>query len=201
MRILTRYFILIICLFISSIYFNMLQFPNKIVTGGLAGLAIVINYWFKIEPSNIILIISIITLIVDFLILGKLKAMGAIIATIVYPFFIKITSSINNYVNINLSNLIIISILIGILSGITTGIVYKIGFNNGGLSIVSELISKYINVSLGLSSFIINMIVVLLGGFAIGLKMVFYSLIILFIFHKLTLKQLINLLKRIKSVL
>lgn len=181
MKLLTKYLILTICLFISAIYFNLLQFPNKIVTGGLGGLSIIIDYYFKIEPSKIIFIISIIILILGFFLLGKFKTTGAIIATFVYPIFIDVTANINNYLNITISNLFIISIIIGLLSGITTGIVYKIGFSNGGLSIVSELISKYFKISIGLSSFIINIIIVLLGSISIGLKILIYATIILII--------------------
>ena len=190
MKLIKKYLVLIICLFISAIYFNVFQFPNKIVTGGLAGISIVINYWFNIEPSKIILIISLTTLILGYFLLGKLRTTGAIISTLVYPFFIKITS---NMFSINISNLLIISIIIGLLSGITTGIVYKIGFSNGGLSIISELISKYLKLSLGLSSFIVNMLIVLLGGFSIGIEMLFYSIIILFIHG-----NIINLILRTK---
>ena len=181
MNLLKKYIILIICLFISAIYFNIFQFPNKIVTGGLAGISIIINYWFNVEPSRIILIISLITLLLGFFLLGKLKATGAIIATIIYPFFIDITSNINNYFKINISNMLLVSVIIGLLSGITTGIVYRLGFSNGGFSIVSELISKYTKISLGLSSFIVNMIIVVLGIFSIGLNVLIYATIILII--------------------
>ena len=93
MKLLKRYVILTVCLFISALYFNILQFPNRIVTGGLAGISIAINYWFNIEPSKLIFLISIITLILGFFLLGKTRTTGAIIATIIYPLFIKITSS------------------------------------------------------------------------------------------------------------
>ncbi len=181
MKLLIKYLILSICLFISAIYFNLFQLPNKIVTGGLAGISIIINYYLGIEPSKIILIISIIVLILGFFLLGKIKTTGAIIATFIYPTFIDLTSDINSYLNINITNLFIVSIIIGILSGLTTGIVYKIGFSNGGLSIVSELISKYTKISLGTSSFIVNIIIVLLGGFSIKISIIIYAIIILFI--------------------
>lgn len=181
MKLLIRYLILFICLFISAIYFNMLQLPNKIVTGGLGGISIIINYYFNIEPSKIILIISLIILILGFFLLGKIKTTGAIIATFIYPTFIDITANINDYVKINIHNLLVVSILIGILSGLSTGIVYKIGFSNGGLSIVSELISKYFKISIGLSSFIVNIIIVLLGSISIGLNILIYATIILMI--------------------
>ena len=181
MKLLIRYLILFICLFISAIYFNMFQLPNKIVTGGLGGISIIINYYFNIEPSKIILIISLIILILGFFLLGKIKTTGAIIATFIYPTFIDITANINDYVKIDIHNLLVVSILIGILSGLSTGIVYKIGFSNGGLSIVSELISKYLKISIGLSSFIVNIIIVLLGSISIGLNILIYATIILMI--------------------
>ena len=181
MKLLIRYLILFICLFVSAIYFNMFQLPNKIVTGGLGGISIIINYYFNIEPSKIILIISLIILILGFFLLGKIKTTGAIIATFIYPTFIDITANINDYVKINIHNLLVVSILIGILSGLSTGIVYKIGFSNGGLSIVSELISKYLKISIGLSSFIVNIIIVLLGSISIGLNILIYATIILMI--------------------
>jgi len=184
---LKRYLILIICLFISSIYFNLFQLPNKIVTGGSAGVSIIINYWFGIEPSKIIFLISILLLLLDLIILGKYKASGAIIATIIYPMFIDITTNINNYIKINLTNMLIISMIIGIFSGVTTAIVYKIGFSNGGFSILCELISKYFKIPLSFSSFIVNIIIVLLGGFSIGLEMIIYSTIILSI-HSIIIK-------------
>ena len=191
MNLLKKYIILIICLFISAIYFNIFQFPNKIVTGGLAGISIIINYWLNVEPSRIILIISLITLLLGFFLLGKLKATGAIIATIIYPFFIDITSNINNYFKINISNMLLVSVIIGLLSGITTGIVYRLGFSNGGFSIVSELISKYTKISLGLSSFIVNMIIVALGIFSIGLNVLIYATIILII-HSFIIDKILS---------
>jgi uncharacterized membrane-anchored protein YitT (DUF2179 family) len=68
----------------------MFQLPNKIVTGGLGGISIIINYYFNIDPSKIILIISLIILILGFFLLGKIKTTGAIIATFIYPTFLAV---------------------------------------------------------------------------------------------------------------
>ena len=173
---LKKYLILIISLFISALYFNILQFPNKIVTGGLAGISIIINHWFNIEPSNIILIISISLLVIDYLYIGKIQATGAIISTLIYPLFIRITKNIY----ILSTNLLITSIIIGILSGLTTGIVYKVGFSNGGMAIFSELIAKHFKIRISISSFIVNIIIILLGSF-LGIEKVFNSILILII--------------------
>ena len=189
-KLLKRYLILIISLFVSAVYFNMFQFPNKIITGGIAGISIIINYYFGIEPSRLILLISIILLIIGTISFGISKISGAIIATIIYPIFISLTSNIGNYIPIKISNMIIICLIVGILSGLTTGIVYKVGFSNGGFAIVSELISKYLKISLSVSSFIVNFSIVLIGGVSIGIEMIFYSAIILYIHSTIISKML-----------
>ena len=73
------------------------------------------------------------------------------------------------------------SILIGILLGITNGLMYKVGFSNGGLNIISQVLYKYFHISLSKTSMIINIIVVLIGGIYFGFNMVLYALIIIYI--------------------
>ena len=46
-----KYLVLILCLFISAINFNLLMKPVNFVTGGTPGLSIVIEYFFGL-PTN-----------------------------------------------------------------------------------------------------------------------------------------------------
>lgn len=181
-KLVRRYLILIISLFISACYFNLLQLPSQIVTGGSTGVSIILNSYFEIEPSKIIFAISIVLLLVGFIFLGVEKSSGAVVSTIVCPFFVELTSNIGNYISVDLSDKILISIFLGILSGVTTGMVYKVGFSNGGFSIISEIISKYRKISISSISFVINLIIVLIGGASFGWTMVMYAIIVLYIY-------------------
>lgn len=181
-KLVRRYFMLILSLWISACYFNLLQLPSQIVTGGTSGISIIINSYFHIEPSKVIFILSAALLLIGFLFLGFEKTSGAVVSTIVYPIFVELTADIGSYLPIDLSDKILISIFIGILSGVTTGMVYKVGFSNGGFSIISEIISKYKKVSISSISFIINLIIVIVGGVSFGWTMVMYAVIILYIY-------------------
>lgn len=181
-KLIRRYLVLVISLFISACYFNLLQFPSQIVTGGSTGISIILNSYFGVEPSKMIFIISIVLLIIGFIFLGVEKASGAVVSTIVYPIFVDLTANIGNYVTVDLSDKILISIFLGILSGVTTGMVYKMGFSNGGLSIISEIISKYKKIQISSISFIINLIIVIIGGASFGWTMVMYAVIVLYIY-------------------
>ncbi len=181
-KLILRYFLLIVSLFISACYFNLLQFPSQIVTGGSTGISIIINSFFDIEPSKIIFIISLVLLIIGFIFLGFEKTSGAIVSTIVYPIFVDLTANIGEYITVDLSDKVLISIFLGLLSGITTGIVYKVGFSNGGVSIISEIISKYKKIQISNVSFTINLIIVIAGGASFGWTMVMYAVIVLYIY-------------------
>lgn len=181
-RLISRYIFLIISLFISAIAFNLLQLPSQIVTGGTTGIAIILDSIFGLEPSQVIFILSSVLLVVGIIFLGIEKSSGALVSTIVYPIFVDLTANISNYVTVDLSDKILISIFLGIISGITTGMVYKVGFSNGGFSIISEMISKYKKVSISNVSFIINLIIVIAGGISFGWNMVMYAIIILYIY-------------------
>ncbi len=180
-KLVRRYALLILSLFISACYFNLLQLPTQIVTGGSSGVSIILNYYFNWDPSQVIFIISSILLIAGFIFLGFEKTSGALVTTIIYPIFVNLTSNISNYISVDLSDKILISIFIGLLAGITTGMVYKAGFSNGGFSIISEIISERKKIPISNISFVINFIIVAFGGVSFGWTMVMYAVIILYI--------------------
>lgn len=180
-KLVRRYILLILSLFISACYFNLLQLPTQIVTGGSSGVSIILNYYFNWDPSQVIFIISAILLIAGFVFLGFEKTTGALVTTIIYPMFVNLTANISDYIVVDLSDKILISIFIGLLAGITTGMVYKAGFSNGGFSIISEIISERKKIPISNISFVINFIIVILGGVSFGWTMVMYAAIILYI--------------------
>ena len=176
-----RYSVLIFSLFISSLVFNLLLYPTNLVTGGMNGVAIILNYIFDISPSLIILIGSIFLLGLSYLFLGLDQTGASLVATIIYPLFVSLTEPLAKIIIIDTSDLILISLLVGILLGITNGLMYKVGFSNGGLNIISQIVYKYFHISLGKTTMTINFIIVLIGGFYFGFNMMLYAFIIIYI--------------------
>ena len=176
-----RYLVLLASLFLSAIIFNLLLYPTNLVTGGMNGLAIIINHITDIDSALIILIGSILLLGLSYVFLGLNQVTASLVATITYPFFISITEPLTKLIVIDTSDLILISILIGILLGITNGLMYKVGFSNGGLNIISQILYQYFPISLSKSTMIINFIVVLIGGIYFGFNMMLYAFIIIYL--------------------
>ena len=106
-----RYGVLIFSLFISSLVFNLLLYPTDLVTGGMNGVAIILNHIFDISPSLIILIGSVLLLGLSYLFLGLDQTAGSLVATLVYPLFVSLTEPLARYIVIDTSDLILMSIL------------------------------------------------------------------------------------------
>ena len=58
-KLLKRYVYMFISLFISALLYNLLILPSKIVTGGVNGISIIINHIYRVDPSLIILVLSV----------------------------------------------------------------------------------------------------------------------------------------------
>lgn len=171
----------IISLLMSSIVFNVFIYPTKITSGGVNCIALIINNIFNINSSIIILIINLFLLVISVLCLKVEKTKMTVISTFLYPFFVEITSSLRLVLNIDCSDLLLISIYIGVLSGISNGLMYKSGYTNCGIPIISRIISDKFHINIAKISFIINSIIVIIGGIYFGYTMVLYAVIILYI--------------------
>lgn len=176
-----RYMILVFCMFCSALLFNLVQLPTNLVSGGTSGVAIILDEVFHFDPAMTILTLSIILLFFSFVFLGFSKTTGSVVATLSYPLFVDLTEPIVRQISIDTSDVFLIAILVGVVSGIVTGTTYKIGFNDGGFSIISQILYQYFHISVSTSSLYINGVIVLVGGAIFGWTMVMYAIIVIYI--------------------
>ena len=175
-----KYTILAIALFLASLNLNFILKPFDLVTGGTQGLAIIFHHIFSISPAMIILIVNVIMLIASYFFLSKETTYGTIVATFLYPFFVKITSIIPVFPFLKQS-ILCSSLIAGVVCGITGGLIYKVGFSSGGLTILNLLIFNHFHIALALINFLINFLIILVGCFLFGIKNAFYAVIIVLI--------------------
>lgn len=187
------YIIITLALLLSAVCYNVLLLPLDIVSGGTGGLATIIKAAFKIGPSISIFILSIICLIFSWIFLGKEKTMTTAYASLAFPVLVHLTEFLEKEIYFSTSDMFVIVIFAGILYGLSSGIVYKIGYNCGGFSAISQILFEKFNISAAKSSFVINMIIVGLASFYFGLTKAMYSVIFLYINNIITDKVLLGI--------
>lgn len=177
----SRYLLLLISLFIAALTFNIFPLPLGIVAGGINGLSIITKYLFHIDPSLFMIIVYGLFTLLSLILLGKKETSFTLLSMIVYPFFVKLTANANLYLDINYKDPLVLCIFYGIISGITSGLIFRLGFNSGGISVVSQILRKYYHISISKTQFWLNSIIVILGGYIFGINHVMYAIITLYI--------------------
>lgn len=170
-----HYALLMVCgnalLAIASIWFYL---PNKVVSGGLNGIGVIMEKMFEIEPVFLINVLLVISFIAGLIWLGKDFAMKTIASTILFPIFSQLFLRIPI---VPLMPPIFASIIGGVLTGIGIGFVMRCGGSSGGLDIPPLILHKYTGCSVSLLLWIIDSIIVLLGFCAYGWLAVVIGLI------------------------
>ena len=176
-----RITMLVVSLFFSAIVYNLFLLPVNLVTGGAGGIATITNYVYGIDPALMILIISITCALLSLMYLGPEVTAVTILASVLYPFFVKITEPLTDIIQMDYSDMFTITLFAGVLNGIANGIMYKTGYNNGGLPVISQILEKYCKIPIAKTSAVINITVVVIGGVFFGSTNVMYAIILIYL--------------------
>ena len=150
--------------------------PANLATGGITGLAMVINALFPaLSIGEILLVLNIILFVVGFITIGKDFGAKTIYASflltgIIYLFdtFIVIKQPLVDDLLVNL----IVGILI---QGIGLGIVFNQDASTGGTDIIAKILNKFFHFEIGKGLLLADFVVVSLAAYSFGIELAIYA--------------------------
>lgn len=166
--------------FIMALTFNSLMLPNRIASGGISGLSILLDKQFGWNPAYTQYAFNIPLFIIGVLLLGKQFGVRTFVGSLALPTFIYLTSHIEPATD----NPLLASIFGGIGIGLGLGIVFRGRGSTGGNAISAQLLHRYGRISLSLSVAICDGVIIALAGFMLSFESAMYALIALFITSK-----------------
>ena len=172
--------LLVFLMLISAFNYNLFINPTKIVAGGVNGISTVLEEIFNFNPAITMLIISTLILLIACIFREYELVIGALLASVIYPFFVGITSTLNGVINIKQSDLLIVAVFSGIISGFIAGTICKLGTSQGGTTLLSQILSKRLKVSTAKVNVIISGIIVILGAIIFGTSNILLAVVYLF---------------------
>ena len=179
---LVNYAIIIFGTFLYVLAMNMFITPAALYTGGVTGIAQLINllisYVFNIELSlgSLIFIINLPILYLGWRTIGRRFTLLSIFA-VVTQFILFEFVPMGQFSEDVLLN----SVFGGVLIGLGCGMILKVGGSTGGMDIVSQYIAQKYNGSLGTYSFAINAFIILIAGFTQSWEVALYTIISIYI--------------------
>ena len=174
---LKRYLMLIIGLLIYSVAYNVFFVPNNLVYGGSGGIATILKDYF--EPYMTIMVISIISIVLSLFYFGKRETVNCLVGALLFPLFVTLTEEVD--LPIPKDDMMLVTICGSVLIGLANGIIGRTGLGTGGIDTLVKIIEKKLKVSSGKAFMFVNGIIVLIGGYTFGWRILLYALIILYI--------------------
>ncbi|MFA6939766.1 MAG: YitT family protein [Clostridiaceae bacterium] len=161
--------------FIISIAINCFVVKAKLLSGGVSGISLIVQYITKFPAGYTILILNIPLLILSLLKINRRFTVYTIIGTLSLSFFLILTGNLGRYISV--SDPVLLSIYGGTLNGLGIGIVFSNHGSTGGLDIVSALVKqKYDQFEIGTISFSLNLIIVVIASVMFSLSVGLYTL-------------------------
>ncbi len=170
---------------IAVVYFVL---PHNILSGGVAGVGIILEQLFGISATVTIDVLVVSTFILGFLFLGKEFALKTIISSIVYPVFITVLSYFPYHIE---ADLYLIVIYGGVLTGAGLALVLREEASTGGMDVPAIIIHKYTGLPLHITFFIVDAITALVGVLVFSIQDVMMGLVFVYIYNTVINKMMV----------
>ncbi len=151
--------------------------PNNILSGGVAGIAVIVNQLWGIDATIMINIFMVVCFIMGYIFLGKEFAMKTVLGSASYTVTYDIMSQFP--LKIEVSPLLA-CIFGGAIAGAGIGLVFAHNGSTGGVDIPQLIISKLTGMNLATVVFIIDGLAAVAGFLVFGVEEVMLGMIYIY---------------------
>lgn len=180
LRTFINYAALLVGSFLIALSFNLFLLPNKIASGGVSGISVIINDLFDIRPAYVQWTLNLPLFIAGILMLGKPFGVKTAVGSVLLPLFVLLTSNWEPPTHEPLLG----ALYGGLGVGLGLGLVFRGRGSTGGLDTAAQILHRLTGIRLGLSVAMLDGMVIASAGLFISLENALYALIGLFVTSK-----------------
>jgi uncharacterized membrane-anchored protein YitT (DUF2179 family) len=170
---------IIIGSFISSIALNAFIIPHKLLSGGVSGISLIIQYLSGTPSGYLILAFNLPIFIIGLRVIDKDFILFSAIGMLSFSGFLILTKDISQFLKVK--DILLSCIYGGVISGIGAGIVFRARASQGGIDIIAVIMRRKIGTSIASLAFGMNLFVVTIGAFIGSIEKAMYTLIAMYI--------------------
>ena len=167
--------------FISAIAINELLVPHHLLSGGVGGVALIIQYLSNYPAGALILIMNIPIFLVGIKETDKDFIVHSLLGMVMLSIFLIVLKDVYILRYIRVDDIMLSSVFGGVLSGLGGGIVFRNRGSLGGADIIAVVVKKKISANIGTVLLLINVIIIIIGSFLFGIKLAMFTLISMYI--------------------
>lgn len=151
------------------------RFPNNFSFGGVTGIAVILSELSNISASTYTFVINMALMVLGFFFLGKQAGLKTVYASVLLSVSISVLNAVMPMTK-PLTDEPVLELVFAIaIPSFASAILFNIGASSGGTDIVAMILKKYLNVNIGTSLFIVDLIITTLSCFVFDIKTGLYS--------------------------
>jgi len=180
-RALWDYFLILLGAFVQALALRLFLIPANLVSGGISGLAQLINHFIAFPIGMMILIGNIPLFILGWQYLGGPRfAVRTVLSIVAFSMFIDGLTLFLPGVGVT-DDLLLNALYGGLLLGIGLGIVYRGRGTSGGTDILGRILNRRTGLTISQAYLLTDSLVVLGAGFVFGWTNALYGLILIYV--------------------
>ena len=178
--VLLDFLIIFIGCFIASIGVNLFLVNAKLLSSGVTGIALMIQYSLNVPSGISIFLINIPLFFLSYKYLKRRFTIYSVVGMVSLSLSLILTEKFPHISSLDDS--LIYCIYGGVLCGLGYGLVFSRNGSTGGIDIISMILKqKFSNFEIGKLGFAINCFIIFISAFLFGLPKALYTLISIFI--------------------
>lgn len=172
-------------IFIGSLFyaggFQIFLYRNDIITGGVTGIAMIVNLITRLPVGLLVVVMNIPLFIMARMSFGRRSTIASLICMLLSSFMIDAIAV--RSISLGSVDLMVSSIYGGLLMGIGLGVVYRTGATTGGVDIMAKFMrSKWQHLNMGTLILMLDIAVILVFAVIFNkIESALYALIAMFI--------------------
>ena len=177
-----RYLMVAIGCVIMGIAFNTFYVPNKLLSGGISGVAGILYYTLGFPLGIVSILLNIPLFALGYKYMDKEYLIGALYGMFVFSFCLDFFSFMAAYHPVH--DTMLSCIAGGVMYGIGAACMYRVGGSGGGTDIIGAIIQKHYSISISTTGFMFNIVLLFISSFLFGIEPALYTLLTMFIMTK-----------------
>lgn len=182
-EVIKKMFFIILGNLLCSIAFNVFFIPSKLLSGGVGGLGIMIQYLTGIPSGVSIFCMNLPIFIAGARMIDKEFVSYGFVSMFVFSFLLTVTNGIGKY--FVLDDVLLGSVFGAVFNGVGMGLMFRNRVCQGGLDIIAAILKKKYNVNIGTGLMTVNTVIISLSSLLFGYKSAMYTLIAMYMGYKI----------------
>ena len=158
---------------------NWFFVPNRVVSGGVTGISILLHYAFDTPVGLVNLLLNMPLMLIGWRWAGGMRfLLRTIVAVVVMSAVIDLTQA---YLTVPTTDRLLVICYGGLIDGLGMGLVFRARGTTGGTDVLARVVHRYLGLGIGQTLLTLNVVIFAVAAFQFGAEAVMVALALAFV--------------------